>query len=299
MQLAPIALFVYNRPWHTQQTVEALKKNELSKESDLFIFSDGAKTAVDAENVRRVRDYINTIDGFRSVTVEKKERNYGLANSIIGGVTTLCDKFRKVIVIEDDLVVSRYFLEYMNAALKRYEQDEKVMQISGHMFPVEIASEHDALFLPFTTSWGWATWKRAWDQFDPTMNGYEKLRKSKMLRRKFDLDGSYAYFKMLELQVKGKIDSWAIRWYLSVFMLDGLTLFPVKTLVNNIGFDGSGTHCGEGGGEMAEAVDYDFAVQKYPNARIEEKSKRAVFGYLASQSGLMRLILRRIRQWSR
>jgi glycosyltransferase involved in cell wall biosynthesis len=244
VELAPVVLFTYNRPWHTEQVIEALKRNELSGLTDLVIYSDGPKDEADWKNVQVVRDYLKTIDGFKSVKIVESEKNKGLADSVITGVTEIINKYGRIIVLEDDLVTVPGFLHYMNQALENYEEEKKVMQISGYMFDVDIKAETDAIFLPFTTSWGWATWKRAWKHFDPLMSGYEKLRKDRALRYKFNLEGAYDYFHMLKAQIKGKVDSWAIRWYLSVFMTGGLVLYPVKTHVKNIGFDGSGMHCG-------------------------------------------------------
>ena len=243
LSVAPVALFVYNRPWHTRQTVEALRKNAGAGDSDLIVFSDGPRDGASEEQVREVRRYLRTVEGFRSIRIVERDTNLGLADSIISGVTEVVDEYGRIIVLEDDLLTAPGFLAYMNFALGRYEEEERVMQISGHMFDVDIKAETDAVFLPFTTSWGWATWKRAWGDFDPSMAGYERLRKDRKLRRSFNLDGSYDYFGMLKSQRKGKIDSWAIRWYLSVFLRHGLVLFPVKSLVRNIGFDDSGTHC--------------------------------------------------------
>ena len=147
-------------------------------------------------------------------------------------------------MLEDDLETSPDFLCYMNGALDKYRDEAKVMQISGHMFDVKIKAENDAIFLSFVTSWGWATWKRAWDCFDPSMADYAQIKNNSKLMHKFNLEGAYDYFKMLQSQLHGRIDSWAIRWYLSVFMQNGLILYPSKSFVRNIGFDGSGTHCG-------------------------------------------------------
>ena len=146
-------------------------------------------------------------------------------------------------MVEDDLRISPVFLDYMNRALDRYEDDQRVMQISGHMFPVDLPDEVDAVFLPFTTSWGWATWRRAWEKFDPDMHALETLKHNRSMRIKFDLDGAYPYYRMLQQQVAGRKDSWAIRWYLSVFSSDGIVLYPKESMVDNRGFDGSGTHC--------------------------------------------------------
>ena len=294
---SPIALFVYNRPWHTRQAVEALQKNELAKESELIVYCDGAKSDEDKKDVLLVRDYIDHISGFRNLTVIKRVQNLGLAASIVLGITETLKRQPHVIVLEDDIIASPHFLMYMNEALEKYRDNEQVMQISGHMFPVELKTETDAIFLPFTTSWGWATWKRAWEHFDPLMSGYALMKKDRDLKHRFNLEGSYDYFNMLEDQVKGKIDSWAIRWYLSVFMRGGLTLFPKKNMVRNIGFDSSGAHCGVRGGEVAAEADIDFSVQYYPEAIVDERCKRSIIGFLTTQCGLGKRIVRRIGEW--
>ncbi|MDP2156825.1 MAG: glycosyltransferase [Nitrospirota bacterium] len=299
MEYAPIILFAYNRPEHLRRTIESLKHNEEARDSDLFIYSDGPKTPSATLKVAEVRAYLKTIEGFRQVTAIERQENMGLARSVIAGVSEIIGRFSRAIVLEDDLVTSPYFLRFMNEALVRYENDDLVMQISGHMFPVEIDTEDDALFLPFTTSWGWATWKRAWEHFDPAMTGYAVLKKDRDRRRKFNLDGAYAYFRMLEAQFKGKIDSWAIRWYLSVFMLDGLALFPVKTLVNNIGFDGSGMHCGYSDRGMNGPLDADFLLKKYPGVQVNEVCKKKVFACLAGKKSFRKRAVAKLAVWLR
>lgn len=243
MIYSPIALFVYNRPKHTRETVEALLLNGQAKESDLYIFSDAPKNEAAREAVEEVRDYIKQISGFNKVNIVERDANWGLANSVIDGVSKLCEEFGRAIVLEDDLVVSPNFLEFMNSGLAKYEFDEKVMQIAGYMFPVELDINDDALFLPFISSWGWATWNRAWQIFDPEAKGYALLKDSSKMRKQFDLDGNYKYFNMLESQQNGKTNSWAIRWYLSVFLNNGLALYPKQTMVQNVGFDGTGENC--------------------------------------------------------
>jgi hypothetical protein len=247
MTYAPIALFVYNRPEHTRRTLEALIANEGFEKSSLYIFCDGSKCAADDQATRETRFIVRQFRLGNAAIVER-DSNLGLANSIISGVTELCERHGRVVVLEDDLITNRRFLEYMNLALGRYANGERVMQISGHMYPVELKTDTDAMFLPMATSWGWATWQRAWKSFDATASKYHLLKKDAALRKRFDLDGAYPYFKMLEKQLAGKTDSWAIRWYLSVFMCQGLALFPAKSLIANIGFDGSGVHCGKHSG---------------------------------------------------
>jgi len=242
MKYSPIVLFVYDRPWHTKKTIEALQNNELASESELFIYADNAKNKKINNQVLKVRKYIKKIEGFKNVTIIEREKNWGLSKSIIDGVTKVINKYGRVIVMEDDLVVSPYFLMYMNASLCKYVDEVKVIQIAGYMFPLNIDINEDALFLPLTSSWGWASWKRAWDLFDINATSYEQLKNDSLLRERFNLNGAYDYFSMLEGQLAGKLDSWAIRFYLTAFISDALTLYPRETLVINNGFDGSGTH---------------------------------------------------------
>jgi acetyltransferase-like isoleucine patch superfamily enzyme len=261
---APITLFVYNRPTHTRQTVEALQKNELAKDSDLIIFSDAAKKPEAAEAVREVREYIRQIDGFKSIKIIERDQNWGLANSIIDGVTSVVNEFGRIIVLEDDLVVTPYFLDFMNRALDKYQDEQQVIQVSGYMFPVKLKIKEDALFLPLTTSWGWATWQRAWQLFDPDAKGYAQVKEDLALRKHFNLDGSYDFFSMLEAQLAGQVDSWAIRWYLSTFSFEGLTLYPCQSLIINKGFDGSGTHGGNGKTFNSEEMENKFNPKSNP-----------------------------------
>lgn len=292
---APVVLFVYNRPVHTRRTVEALLKNAQVAESDLIVYSDGPKHSHVADAVCEVRQYIATITGFKSVRIVERDRNWGLANSIIDGVTSVVNQYGKVIVLEDDLMTSTYFLEYMNAALERYQGEDRVMQVSGHIFPIHVHAETDAVFLRMTTSWGWATWARAWKYFDPQSIGYAHLKDDATLRKRFNLDGAYEYFSMLEAQLAGRVDSWAVRWYLSVFMREGLALFPVKSLVNNMGFDGSGTHCGAG--QEPEVSSPEFKVDEFPSVIIDEAAQQAINRYLLGKSGTRSGIWHRLRGW--
>lgn len=243
--LAPIILFVYNRPWHTRQTIEALQKNKLADQSDLIIYSDAEKNAQDCLQVNEVRNYLKTVSGFKSVSIIERDHNWGLAASIIDGVTQLCNSHDQVIVLEDDIITSKGFLNYMNNALSLYAEDEKVMHISGYMFQVEEPYElPETFFYRVPSCWGWATWKRSWEHFEPdAANLFERINMSKK-NYDFDIENSYAYSEMLQMQASGKLNSWAIRWYASVFLNNGLCLHPNKSFTNNIGMDGSGTHCG-------------------------------------------------------
>jgi len=289
MDLSPIALFVYKRLEHTQHTIEALKKNKLANNSTLYIFADASKKEQDKKVANQVRKYIEKISGFKKIEIIKREKNYGLSKNIISGVNNIINIYNKIIVLEDDLITSPYFLSYINEALELYKDENKVMQISGHMFQVEIKNEkYDAMFLPFITSWGWGSWKRAWNIFDPTMKGFRLLKENKTLRKKFNLYGAYDYFNLLKLQQQGKIDSWAIRWYLSVFLKNGLTLFPKKTLIYNTGFDGSGVHCQTKSFDQQELN--IFPVKKYPKEIIESSNKYIVFKSIKERSGILKRI---------
>ena len=252
MTKAPIALFVYNRLWHARQAVEALQKNDLAGESDLFIFADAAKTPEAISGMQDVREYIRSIVGFKSVSIIERPKNLGLANSIIEGVTRLCDAYGKVIVLEDDLVVSQYFLEFMNLGLHMYKEEDSVISISGYVYPVK-SELPETFFLKWADCWGWATWQRGWDLFESDGRQLLQQLKQRHLDRSFDMDGAYPYTKMLEEQTIGKNNSWAVRWYATAFLKDKLTLCPGRSLVRNIGNDGSGRH-------RAKTNVYDISV---------------------------------------
>jgi len=242
--LVPIVIFVYNRPWHTKQTVEALKKNKLANGSDIFVYSDGVKDRKAVNDVKEVRKYIKTIVGFKSVSIIEREKNYGLANNIIDGVTKVLSEHESVIVLEDDMVTSPYFLTYMNEALDRFANDERVVSTHGYVYPVR-QQLPEAFFLTGADCWGWATWRRGWKLFNP--DGQQLLDEiiKNNLETEFDYNNTYPYLKMLKEQINGSNDSWAIRWYASAFLSGKLTLYPGRSLVHNIGNDGSGTHCGD------------------------------------------------------
>jgi hypothetical protein len=243
MQLAPIALFVYNRLDHTQRTIESLQANHLAKKSDLIIFSDGSKNESHAEGVATVRNFLMTISGFNSVNIIEREFNLGLANSIIGGVTEILKQHDRVIVMEDDLVTSPYFLTYMNDGLEVYAHDERVVSIHGYVYPIE-KQLPETFFMRGSDCWGWATWRRGWTYFNPDGRYLLDELERRRLIYEFDLNGSYGFSDMLKGQIAGKNNSWAIRWHASTFLANKLTLYSGRSLVHNIGNDDSGTHCG-------------------------------------------------------
>jgi len=244
MRLSPIALFVYNRLEHTKKTIEALQQNAYADQSDLFIFSDAAKDTESLAQCQEVREYISTIKGFKTVTIYQHDRNQGLAKSIIEGVTQLVNTYGRVIVLEDDLVTSPYFLEYMNNALERYEGDEQVMHISGYMFPVERSGLAETFFLRTASCWGWATWSRAWQHFEKNPDELVGRFSSSMIRR-FNMDGAHDFWEQVLKNQAGEINTWAVFWYATIFQKQGLCLHPAISMTINIGIDGSGMHCGD------------------------------------------------------
>lgn len=241
-ELSPIILFTYNRPWHTQQVLTALQKNELSQQSELFIYSDGGKNFEDEKTVEETRKILDSTTGFKKVTVIKRPVNFGLAANVIDGVTTIVEKYGKVIVLEDDLITASSFLTFMNKALNMYEDVDEVAHI--HSFCYAGMNLPDTFFIKWVGSTGWATWRDSWKLFRP--NGEKLLAEinEKKLSRTFDFNGKYPYTKMLKRQIEGKNNSWAIRWNASLFLANKLSLNTGKTLIYNIGFDGSGQHSG-------------------------------------------------------
>ncbi len=248
--LAPVVMFVYNRPVHTARALESLKTNKIASQTHLYIFADGPKPGASAEEVEKInetRELIRKTEGFMKLTLVEQEKNQGLARSVISGVSEVVTRHGKVIVLEDDLLVSPYFLDFMNEGLELYQDDPKVYSVNGYMFPIPYKGKESVL-LPYTSTWGWATWKNKWEAFDEKMPGKELLLKDKKLVRRFDL-GTNQYSSMLDF----KNNSWGIKWYYSVFMRGGLNLFPARSLVTNIGFDGSGTNCHDVSEPQAQA----------------------------------------------
>lgn len=239
---APIALFVYNRPDHTRRTLNFLQKNLLADESRLFIFSDGPRPGQE-ENVKAVRELVRNTSGFKSVEVIERDRNFGLANSVIDGVTRLTAEYGKVIVLEDDVIASPYTLKYFNDGLQKYENEEKIMHITAFMYPIKAQALPETFFLRIVSSQAWATWNRAWKYFEPDI---DKLMSSFSAEKRyqFEVEGAMNFWKHLQEFKAGRNNSWAIRWYASVFLKNGLSLNPAVSMIDNIGHDGSGVHSG-------------------------------------------------------
>lgn len=244
MTYAPIALFTYNRADHTQMAVESLLRNIEAKVSDIFIFSDGPKNENAVESVRKNREYIRGLKkqdgiGFKSVTLIERDKNWGLANNLIDGITRLTEKYGRVIVVEDDLIVSPFFLKYMNDALEKYKDDDRVASIAAFLNPVK-GDVPNTFFLRYFACWGWATWKRGWELLID--DDRELLRRLRWKKNDFNIGGTGPFYGILYCDKVGLNNSWAIRFYASQFLAGKLQLFPGKTMAVQSGMDGSGTH---------------------------------------------------------
>lgn len=237
----PIAIFAFKRPDHLERALASLDRCPEFASSHLRIYCDGPRSEPEAVLTERARCVAERWP-HPSKSVVARQTNLGLATSISTGVGDLCDEFGKVIVIEDDLTVSPTYLRYMNEALDRYKDCGSVMQVVGHVYPARFRSRNDAVMLPMSSTLGWGTWQRAWRLYDATMSGRGVLDGDEALRRRFDLGGAYPYYDMLKAQIAGDVDSWGIKWYLSVFLANGLCVFPTKSLVAHE-VDGTGTHC--------------------------------------------------------
>ncbi|MCQ7926273.1 hypothetical protein NP234_24110, partial [Salmonella enterica] len=240
--MSPIALFVFNRPAHTRRTLQCLAQADGAAQSDLHIFADGARSAADEAAVREVRDICRAATGFASVTLTERERNYGLAANIIGGVTQVIGIKGTVIVIEDDVNVAPFFLKYMNAALDFY-RGRGVFSIGGYTPDIQIPADY-----PFSTfvmyrncSWGWATWKSQWEKINWKIPSFDKFIRNSALRHQFDAPGDDMTPFLLRYKT-GAREMWDIVFSYTAFKYGEPHVYPRKSLVRNDGNDGSGTH---------------------------------------------------------
>ncbi len=275
---APVILFTYNRPDHTRRTIEALAANELAADTALYVCSDAAKKEADEKAVREIRDYVRTVKGFSEVVLTERKQNYGLAKNIIEGVTEVVNRHGTVIVLEDDLVTNRYFLRFMNDGLRRYQEEKRVTGVTGYSFLDDgTGYERESFLCGLTgTSWSWATWADRWADFDADAAGWERLRTDAAYRKAFNYDNTYDFYRILKAQqTDAGTNSWAIRWYYTNFLKEGLILSPTRSLVGNEGWDGSGVHCGKGSAPAAvHALKTDAAIKDFPDRICEEPDVR-------------------------
>ena len=295
MTCAPILLFVYNRPEHTRRCIESLTQNALAADSTLYIYADGPKDTTQQTAVDEVRSYLRTISGFKTVNLIERKKNWGLARNIIDGVTTQVNHYGKVIVLEDDLVVAPYFLQFMNDALETYKDEPKVGHIQACDFTQD-PSLPDTFLIKWTGSWGWATWERAWKHFNPNGKALLEELEQRKLTYTFDFNGKYGFTRMLRRQIEGKNNSWAIRWNASLFLKDILSLNVGRSLVQNEGFDGSGTNCGGGGLYASNLHLAPLPVQKISPIEENKAARQAFVRYYARTNSFWAKAIRRIKR---
>ncbi len=264
--LAPIIIFAYNRPETLKNTIQSLLQNKEAKDSDLYIFVDGARTNKlgDFENVHTVQMYVKSIQGFKSIHYTFSEKNKGLGNSIIQGVSQVINEYGKAIVLEDDLVFATNFLMYMNQGLDKYKDEKRVFSICGYSNKVKVPKgyKYNTYFCTRSSSWGWGTWADRWNSVDWELKNWDKYSK---LGKAFNKWGGSDCFRMLRSVKEGWGNSWAIRFCFSQFLQNKLSLFPIISKVKNNGFDGAGTNC-----KKWSRFKYDFDINgnkhiTYPN----------------------------------
>jgi hypothetical protein len=296
---APVVLFAYDRPDHLRRTLEALAANEGAGETDLLVYSDGPKDAADADSVAAVRGYLKSVTGFASVTVVERERNMGLANSVIAGVTEALTRSPSVIVMEDDLLTSPNFLAFVNTALATYEYRPDVFSVTGYNYPLRLPPTYreDAYLSYRSSSWGWGTWRDRWNQVDWSVADYAEFvsdpRAQELFRR-----GGDDLAPMLQRQMSGELDSWSIRFDYAHYKHDAVCLHPVVSKVQNIGFDGSGVHCGESDDYHVELDPGDRPFSLRPDLAIDPSVMRA-FDRKFRTSGISGLRPSRLRSGKR
>ena len=295
MTCAPILLFVYNRPEHTRRCIESLTRNALAADSTLYIYADGARDTTQQSAVDEVRSYLRTISGFKTMNLIERKENWGLAHNIIDGVTTQVNRYGKVIVLEDDLVVAPYFLQFMNDALETYKDEPKVGHIQACDFTQD-PSLPETFLIKWTGSWGWATWERAWKHFNPNGKALLEELEQRKLTYTFDFNGKYGFTRMLRRQIEGKNNSWAIRWNASLFLKDILSLNVGRSLVQNEGFDGSGTNCGGGGLYASNLHLAPLPVQKISPIEENKAARQAFVRYYARTNSFWAKAIRRIKR---
>lgn len=283
MKYAPIAFFVYNRLSHTKKVIKSLKENKLSKYTTIYIFSDGPKNKSDVSKIITIRKFLKKINFFKKIIFKFNKKNLGLSRSFISGISYVLKKNDKIVVLEDDNEVSKYFLNYMNDGLLIYNQDKKVCSISGYSYPIKYTGKFQTFFIKGADTWGWGTWKRAWKNFDK--NGKRLLNQIKSSGKEYEFNffGSIDLTKMLDEQIKNKNDSYTVRWVAYNYLKNRYTLYPSKSFVKNIGNEGSGQH-----GLKSNIYDVNLIkyYKKINKIKVDENSyfKEKIANYFFSQS---------------
>ena len=292
--LAPIALFVYDRPEHTRRTLAALRANALASKSDLIVYADGPKSPAAEQRVQEVRKLVHKTDGFANVTIVERRENHGLAKNIIEGTTDTSGRYGRVIVLEDDIVTSPMFLRFMNMSLDRYQVDKRVWHISGWNYPIDPDGLPDAFFWRVMNCWGWGTWADRWEHYTKEPHRLLEQWSGSAIER-FNLDGSHDFWGQIRANADGRLNTWAIFWYATIFEHGGLCLNPTVPYVRNIGHDGSGQNCGDTdmyAGVLNRGLVADFQKNVIEN----EIAVRRIKDFLATaHPSMLQRFLRRLR----
>ena len=293
-QLAPVAYFVYNRPEHTKISLNALKNNELAKHTRIIIYSDAPKNyQEDKSKVSEVRDIIEQIEGFKEKKIIIRDKNFGLYRNFVEGITEVCDQYGKVIVVEDDNKTSKFFLNFINDGLNMYENEKSICTINGWFFSGK-NNLNETFFAVSADTWGWGTWKRAWDNFNPdTQYLLNELKRKKMIK-KFNLNNTFDYYKMLEKRHNKLNESWTIIWKASTLLKNMLSLRTSKSLVENIGFDGSGTHNKKPDNFYNDKLIYDYFINVKKIDIKENLEAKKFFENFYRRKNFLRLLKRPI-----
>lgn len=283
-EYAPIVLFVFRRPEHTVRLLESLARNPEIAQSTLYVYCEGPRHEADQAAVVATRQLVRAFTHAGTLQVIERARNLGCAASIVAGIDEVLARHDRVIVLEDDLVLSRHFLAYMNAALTRYATNERVMHVSGYAFPC--GTKAPSTFLPMVSSWGWGTWRRAWRHFDRDMRFKPWLERSAFRGFRFDVLGGFPFRKTLQQQATGRVDAWDIRWYLTVFAANGVGLFPGRSLTTQTGFGSDSTHETDGRHCERPGDIQDRSVTGFPaRVRVRLPDFVRVSNYLANGRG--------------
>lgn len=270
MSLAPVIVFCYNRPSHLERTLDALSRNALAGDSVLYIYCDGPRPDDTGNRLSRIEDVrrvARSRQWCREVHVVEAERNKGLAASIVGGVTEIVEKYGKVIVLEDDIITSTGFLKYMNDALDLYENDDKVMHVSAYFYPHRQHMPDTFFFEVPYPGGGWATWQRAWQYFDADTARLHAFWSSRW--KEFNRFGGDILQRQLQANFDGTLKTWFIKWHAVLLERGGLTLYPGRSLTNNIGFDSTATNC-----HATTKFDIDVLAEEIKVERIKIRESR-------------------------
>ncbi len=278
--LAPIALFTYNRPEHTLRTLQALRANESASGSLLYVFCDGPKpnaSDADLKSIQKVKEVVNREKWCGDIKIIESNRNRGLADSIVQGVTDVLNRHGKIIVLEDDIITSPGFLNYMNQALNLYEEDDQVMHISGYWFPVKDTHRlPETFFYTPSSCWGWGTWQSSWKLLElDSAKLKDRIMSEPEGEHRFNIEGAYGFMDQLERNINGVIKTWAVKWYATIFLLNGLSLHPNKSFTKNIGFDGTGENCSDYDHYKNDDLNAGISLAKI--SLVEDKLSRRLF----------------------